>query len=68
MVCDQEFLSEMWDRRAQDITQQPVPEDLRKKVKIICNDCQTNSTNQEWHFLDCRCPECDSFNTTIINP
>ena len=62
-VIDQESMSETWEARAQNIAEQPMPEDLRKKVTIFCNDCEARSYDQDWHFLGVRCTECGSFNT-----
>jgi len=54
-----------WERRAVDIAEQPMPEDLRRKVHILCNDCDVRSDDQDWHFLGARCTSCGSFNTVV---
>jgi len=64
-VMDQATMHESWERRAQDIAMQPMPDDLKRKVTILCNDCERRSEDQDWHFLGARCPGCASFNTVV---
>ena len=64
-VMTYEDMHETWERRAIDIAQQPMPNDLKKKVTILCNDCEIRSEDQDWHFLGMRCPGCKSFNTVV---
>jgi len=64
-VMDHEMMHDSWERRAQDIAMQPMPDDLKRKVTILCNDCEMRSEDQDWHFLGARCPGCASFNTVV---
>jgi len=63
---DQSTMHDTWETRAVDIAQQPMPDDLKRKVTILCNDCETKSDDQDWHFLGARCPDCGSFNTNTV--
>jgi RING finger and CHY zinc finger domain-containing protein 1 len=42
-----------------------IPEEFRKKVDILCNDCGDRS-NIDFHFAGLKCNNCNSFNTQII--
>lgn len=50
---------------AQNIALQPVPPELARVVNIKCNDCETDSHAQAWHFLGVQCNPCQSFNTVV---
>jgi len=54
-----------WASRARDIQLQPMPGDLRRVVNIMCNDCESKSSNRPWHFLGVQCVSCRSFNTIV---
>ena len=56
-----------WQARARDIELQPMPDDLKRTVNIMCNDCEEKSENLSWHFLGVQCPGCSSFNTVVEN-
>lgn len=64
-VVSQQSMAAAWEARARDIAEHPMPADLQRTVDIMCNDCETKSTNQRWHFLGIQCPSCSSFNTVV---
>ena len=66
-VVSQESMSAAWTARARDIEMQPMPDDLKRVVNIMCNDCEKRSENCNWHFLGVQCRECGSFNTIVEN-
>ena len=66
-VVSKERMASQWEARAQDIREQPMPEDLARVVNIMCYDCEEKSEEQPWHFLGVRCPKCQSFNTVVEN-
>lgn len=64
-VVSQQSMAAAWEARARDIAEHPMPADLQRVVDIMCNDCETKSTNRQWHFLGIQCPRCSSFNTVV---
>ena len=64
-VVSRSSMMEAWTARARDIELQPMPLDLARVVNIVCNDCETKSSNCHWHFLGVQCPNCRSFNTVV---
>jgi len=50
---------------AQGMALQPVPAELARVVNITCNDCETSTDAQAWHFLGVQCVHCQSFNTVV---
>lgn len=60
-------MARAWEERARDIAEQPMPDDLAKKVDILCYDCGAKSQDRDWHFLGVQCLHCQSFNTAIEN-
>ena len=64
-VLSKESMELAWASRARDIELQPMPNDLRRVVNIMCNDCETKSANRDWHFLGVQCSACRSFNTIV---
>ncbi len=48
-----------------EINTNSIPEELKKKVDILCNDCEKKS-NIDFHFAGLKCDNCNSFNTQII--
>jgi len=64
-VVSRQSMSAAWTARARDIELQPMPDDLKRTVNIICNDCEVKSENLDWHFLGVQCPGCSSFNTVV---
>jgi RING finger/CHY zinc finger protein 1 len=64
-VVSQQSMAAAWEARARDIAEHPMPADLQRIVDIMCNDCETKSTNRHWHFLGIQCPNCSSFNTVV---
>lgn len=63
-VVDKTSMRAAWQARARDIEMQPMPDDLKRVVNILCNDCGEKSENLNWHFLGVQC-ECGSFNTVV---
>jgi Zinc-ribbon len=55
-----------WDTWADEIQELPVPRDLQSKVDIQCQDCHASSVNLKWHFIGVQCPQCTSFDTTVV--
>ncbi len=41
-----------------------MPDEYKKKVNILCNDCNKIS-NVDFHFIAMKCIDCNSFNTKI---
>jgi RING finger/CHY zinc finger protein 1 len=66
-VVSRNSMAAAWQARARDIALQPMPDDLKRTVNIICNDCEVKSDNLNWHFLGVQCPGCSSFNTVVEN-
>lgn len=64
-VVSQQSMAAAWEARARDIAEHPMPADLQRVVNIMCNDCETKSHGQQWHFLGIQCPSCNSFNTVV---
>lgn len=64
-VVSQQSMAAAWEARARDIAEHPMPADLQRIVNIMCNDCETKSQRQQWHFLGIQCPGCSSFNTVV---
>lgn len=58
-------MTNYWSTIYINILQHPIPEELKKKVNIICYDCEKNSNNIDWHFMGMRCLECNGYNTSI---
>lgn len=44
----------------------PLPEELNKKVDILCYDCENKTENIDWHFIGIKCGNCGSYNTSKI--
>ena len=63
-LCKKSVVKINWTELKLQIINQPMPESLRKKVNILCNDCLEKSQVQ-LHYLGNQCPMCESFNTTI---
>lgn len=64
-VVSQQSMAAAWEARARDIAEHPMPSDLQRIVDIMCNDCETKSHSQNWHFLGIQCGHCSSFNTVV---
>jgi RING finger/CHY zinc finger protein 1 len=47
------------------ISQQPMPDEYKKKVNLVCNDCEKKTTEADYHFLGCKCGHCGSYNTAL---
>lgn len=54
--------SDIFRKIAQEVQATPLPPDLRKEIKIKCNDCEKENT-VSFHYIGSMCPNCDSFNT-----
>ena len=64
-AVSRETMAAAWARRARDIERQPMPEDLARRVNVMCNDCESKDENRSWHFLGVQCAGCSSFNTVV---
>mmetsp|Transcript_32 Transcript_32/g.26 ORF Transcript_32/g.26 Transcript_32/m.26 type:complete len:103 (-) Transcript_32:41-349(-) len=42
-----------------------MPEELQRKVMILCNECNEKCEN-DFHFFGVKCLSCGSFNTKLI--
>ena len=58
-------LSEYWEYLTNAIKEHPLPDELKKKVSIVCCDCNTES-NTDFHVYGLKCLSCNSFNTKQI--
>ncbi|KAF7687748.1 RING finger and CHY zinc finger domain-containing protein 1 [Silurus meridionalis] len=53
-----------WEQRDVEIAQCPMPPELKnRKMKILCNDCQSRCT-ADFHVLGMKCSTCGSYNTS----
>lgn len=59
-------MSQNWKIIEQEILLHPLPEEAKKKVNILCNDCENKSDDLDWHFFGIKCNTCNGFNTTIL--
>jgi len=55
-----------WSILDQEILLHPLPDEAKRKINIICYDCETKSENVDWHFFGCKCLGCGSYNTSSI--
>tara|TARA_X000000368_G_C22892898_1_gene650479 strand:- start:39 stop:920 length:882 start_codon:yes stop_codon:yes gene_type:complete len=62
-VCD---MSSQWESIDNLLELNPIPEEYRKNVEILCYDCKKHSVS-EFHFDYIKCNNCKSYNTTIKN-
>lgn len=53
-----------WRNVDMQIMLHPLPEEIKKKVNIICYDCCENSDQVDWHILGIKCIKCNSYNTS----
>tara|TARA_B100001250_G_scaffold412219_1_gene442849 strand:- start:778 stop:1656 length:879 start_codon:yes stop_codon:yes gene_type:complete len=60
-ICD---MSEQWKQIDNYLLLNPIPEEFKKKVNIVCYDCKVHSTS-DFHFDYIKCLKCNSYNTTI---
>ncbi|CDJ38348.1 zinc finger (CHY type) protein, putative [Eimeria tenella] len=57
--------SEFWKQLSEEIERTPMEEQMRRKVRIACNDCLERCTT-DFHFLGLKCLHCNSFNTRDV--
>lgn len=55
-----------WTVVDNEILSHPLPEELMKKVSILCYDCGNKTENADWHFIGVKCNTCNSYNTSNI--
>lgn len=60
-LCD---MTNFWKSIELNILQHPLPDELQKKVNILCYDCNKISTDVDWHFMGMKCAECNGYNTS----
>ena len=60
-LCD---MSEQWEKIDNYLLLNPIPDEYKKKVNIVCYDCKKHSKS-DFHFDYIKCLECNSYNTTI---
>lgn len=58
-------MTQAWALTSAHIAQYPIPEELNKKIDVICYDCEKTS-NVEWHFMGLKCGECGGYNTSTV--
>ncbi|KAK2990578.1 hypothetical protein RJ640_019858, partial [Escallonia rubra] len=66
-ICSKSALnmSLAWEGLDEEIEATPMPEDYRREVPVLCNDC--NATSSAWfHILGHKCSHCGSYNTRVI--
>lgn len=59
-------MNNYWNLIKTEINLHPLPEEIKKKVNILCNDCENKTENTEWHFLGSQCQHCNSYNTVNL--
>lgn len=47
-----------------EIAHHPLPQELQKKVNIVCYDCEKESLNVNFHFFGIKCLDCGGYNTS----
>ena len=57
-------MTEQWKHIDNILLLNPIPEEFRKKVNILCYDCKCHSES-DFHFDYIKCMNCNSYNTTI---
>ena len=63
-LCRKTMVIIDWTFMVNALEEQPMPEDMKKKVEILCQDCEKTST-ADFHFIGHQCGECKSFNTIL---
>uniref|UniRef100_A0A7C8ZIK4 RING-type domain-containing protein n=1 Tax=Opuntia streptacantha TaxID=393608 RepID=A0A7C8ZIK4_OPUST len=58
-------MSIVWRKLDDEVASTPLPEECRRMVRILCNDCESNSEVQ-YHILALKCLNCNSYNTKLI--
>ncbi len=53
-----------WTLKDQEILLHPLPEDVKKKINILCYDCGAKTENADWHIFGTKCNSCNSYNTS----
>jgi RING finger/CHY zinc finger protein 1 len=53
----------LWDELRTNITNQPLPDELRQTISVYCFDCETE-TKSEFHPIGNMCTNCYGFNTS----
>ncbi|KAL6500380.1 hypothetical protein OROHE_025746 [Orobanche hederae] len=66
-ICSKSVLdmSGAWERLDQEIEATAMPEEYRREVQILCNDCNNRST-ASFHIFGHKCRHCSSYNTRVI--
>ena len=59
-------MNNYWKLLETEINMQILPNEIKKNINILCNDCEIKSENAEWHFLGTMCKICHGFNTVEI--
>ncbi len=59
-------MSTYWILMDNEIIMHPLPEEIKKKVNILCYDCENKTENIDWHFIGIKCGPCNSYNTSKI--
>ena len=63
-VCWDWNIPKQWKHIDNILLLNPIPEEFRKKVNILCYDCKCHSES-DFHFDYIKCMNCNSYNTTI---
>ena len=63
-ICSRSMfdMSMEWKKRDFEVCNSPMPEELRKDVPILCNDCNL-SQERPFHVFGMKCQDCGSYNT-----
>jgi RING finger/CHY zinc finger protein 1 len=56
-------MTETWANYKSAIAAQPMPDEYKKDVEVLCYDCGKDST-AAFHFAAMECGQCGSFNTS----
>ena len=65
MFLDDENLKNYWIHIENNINNQSMPNDYKKKIEIYCYECE-KKTVTDFHFLGLKCVNCGGYNTIEI--
>jgi len=61
-ICD---TRDIFSKIREEINMTVLNDELKKSVKILCNDCDSMS-DVEFHYIGNECKQCNSFNTIVV--
>ena len=60
-ICDMTRINEMIEQEVQNTI---MPEELRREVTVLCNEC-LNRSQAQFHIVGIKCGSCGSYNTVL---